>query len=56
MADSEAKKKWEKECTTRITVKLTNKADADILKKLADVPSKAGYIKQVIREDINMNG
>lgn len=56
MPESPARKKWCKEHTTRMTIKFINSTDADILKKLSEVPNKAGYIKQVIREDINMNG
>lgn len=32
--------------------RLHNEIDADIIKKLASVPSMQGYIKQLIREDI----
>lgn len=54
--ESPAKAKWDKENTVKIGLKLNRNTDADILRKLAEVPSKQGYIKQVIREDINMNG
>lgn len=55
MAETPAKAKWEREHTTRITVKLNNKADSDILAKLEKVPSKAGYIKKLIRHDIKLD-
>lgn len=34
-------------------LKLHLTLDADIIKKLASVPSMQGYIKQLIRDDIN---
>lgn len=52
MADSEAKKKWIKENTTRICIKLNNNTDKDILQKLETVDSKQGYIKECIRKAI----
>ena len=52
MPDSEAKKMWIAEHTTRIVMKLNNNTDRDILEKLSNVPSKQGYIKTLIREDI----
>ena len=51
-ADSEAKKAWDREHTSSIRLKLNNHTDADILRKLENVPSKQGYIKTLIREDI----
>jgi hypothetical protein len=33
-------------------LKLNKKTDADIISKLASVPSMQGYIKQLIRDDI----
>lgn len=41
---------WDKLNTTRITIKYNNNTDADILEWLAKQPSKAGAIKQAIRE------
>lgn len=38
--------------TTRIGLKLNNKTDADILEMLASVDSMQGYIKELIRADI----
>lgn len=43
---------WIAEHTTRIVMKLNNNTDRDILEKLSNVPSKQGYIKTLIREDI----
>lgn len=45
--------KYDKTHTTRITIKLNNGTDADILQKLSSIPNKQGYIKQLIRNDIN---
>lgn len=39
--------------TTQLNLKLNLKTDEDILRKLASVPSKQGYIKYLIRKDIN---
>ena len=50
--DSEAKKKWTKDHTTRIMLKLNNNTDSDVIKKLESVESKQGYIKDLIRKDI----
>ncbi len=38
--------------TVQVHLKLNLKTDADILAKLKAVPSKQGYIKELIREDI----
>lgn len=53
MADSQAKIAWDSAHTTRIVMKLNNSTDAEILAKLASVPSKQGYIKQLIRADLS---
>ena len=50
--ESVARKEWIKENTTVVTMKLNNNTDKDILSKLNEVPSKQGYIKKLIREDI----
>lgn len=52
MADSQAKTAWDKSHTTQIVMKLNNNTDAAILAKLASVPSKQGYIKELIKADI----
>lgn len=36
----------------QVTLKLNRKTDADVLQRLAEVPSKQGYIKALIRDDI----
>lgn len=52
MADSQTKTEWDKSHTTFIGLKLNKNTDAAILEKLASVPSKQGYIKQLIRADL----
>lgn len=37
-------------------LKLNLKTDADIIEKLASVPSMQGYIKQLIRDDLARTG
>ena len=52
MPDTEAHKKWAKENTSFIGMRLQRRTDADILEKLESVPSKQGYIKDAIRAAI----
>lgn len=56
MAYSEAAKraqaKWDKANTIRVQMKLNTTTDADIIRKLEEVDSKQGYIKDLIRKDI----
>lgn len=52
MPDSAAKKAWVAAHTQRIVMKLNLNTDADILAKLASVESKQGYIKALIRKDL----
>ena len=51
MPDSEAKKKWMKNNSTMVGVKMMNKKDADILEFL-EGKSKATVIKAALREYI----
>lgn len=48
--------KFNKEKTKSVQVRLNLNTDADILAKLEREPSKMGYIKRLIREDIKKNG
>lgn len=41
--------------TVRVALKLNRETDADILAKLDTEPSKQGYIKALIRADIEKN-
>lgn len=48
-----AQKKYDEKNTKQIKVKLNYKTDADIIKKLDSTDNMQGYIKQLIRKDIN---
>lgn len=50
-----ANKKYDENNTTSISLKFNNNTDKDILEKLASVSSKQGYIKELIRKDIQGN-
>lgn len=56
MAATEALKKairkYDKEHTKQVLLKLNKGTDADILQKLDEVDNKQGYIKGLIRDDI----
>ncbi len=52
MPNSKAKTQWDKSNTAFIGLKLNKNTDAAILEKLAAVPNKQGYIKQLISADI----
>ena len=51
-----AQARYDKSRCTRVNLKLNNNTDADIISKLDSVPSKQGYIKGLIRKDINNSG
>lgn len=55
-AQIKANAKYDKAHTTNITLKLNLKTDKDILDRLASVPNRQGYIKQLIRDDMNRTG
>ena len=48
-----AQSKYDAKATRLITMKLNLKTDADILAKLDSVENKQGYVKELIRNDIN---
>lgn len=50
LPDSEAKKRWIKENTVIISVKLNRNTDTDIIKYLENVGSAAGAFKLALRE------
>lgn len=52
-AQKRARIKYDKLNTTQVKLKLNNNTDDDILQKLENVPNKQGYIKNLIRQDIN---
>lgn len=47
--ESEAKKKWQKENTRIVSLKLQNSTDEDIIKYLDSVESKNGTIRKALR-------
>lgn len=51
-AQIKAVNKFNKEKTRCIQIRLNKNTDADILEKLDNVPSKMGYIKELIRNDL----
>lgn len=51
-AAKRAQAKWDKANTVRVQMKLNTTTDADIIRKLEEVDSKQGYIKDLIRKDI----
>lgn len=46
---------WNKDHTTQIKMSLNNNTDADILAWLAQQPNKQGYIKDLIRKDMEIH-
>ena len=44
---------YDKENTTKVLLKLNNKTDADVIERLSAVGNKQGYIKELIRRDLN---
>lgn len=52
-AEKRAARKYDAAHTVQVKMKLNKKTDADILDKLDSVPNKQGYIKGLIREDLN---
>lgn len=51
-AEIKAANRYNKENTKMIAFRLNHKNDADIIAKLEQVPSKMGYIKNLIRKDM----
>ena len=45
--------KYQREKTTSLNIRLINNTEQDIIQKLATVSNKSGYIKNLIRQDIN---
>ena len=52
MSNNAAHNAWDKQNTKMIHVKLNFNTDSDIIDQLEKQPSKMGYIKQLIRDDI----
>lgn len=51
-AQLKAGRKYDKAHTRQVHLKLNRRTDEDVLEKLDSVPSKQGYIKGLIRVDI----
>lgn len=51
-AQIKAQKKYDAENTRQVHLKLNRNTDKDVLDKLDEVLSKQGYIKRLIREDL----
>lgn len=52
-AQKRAAKKYDKDNTIQIKIKLNLKTDDDIITALESVTNKTGYIKKLIRQDID---
>lgn len=52
MPDSKAKTAWVKSNTVPLHIRFNKHTDADIIEKLDSVDSKQGYIKELIRKDL----
>ena len=51
-AQSKASDKYNKENTLCVLLRLNFSTDRDVIQKLESVPSKMGYIKELIRKDM----
>lgn len=51
-AQKRANAKYDKSNTKMMSFKFNLQTDADILDRLASVPNKQGYIKELIRKDM----
>ena len=54
--ESEATERWQKENIRRVTIKLHKINDVDIIDKLDAQVSMQGYIKRLIKDDVEKNG
>ena len=55
-AQRKAQRRYDAENTRQVHLKLNRNTDKDVLDKLDEVPSKQGYIKRLIREDLAKEG
>ena len=51
-AQRKAQRRYDAKNTVQVHIKLNLRTDKDVLEKLDEVPSKQGYIKRLIREDL----
>ena len=54
-AQKRATRKYDKEHSRQILLKLNKKTDADILAKFDAVPNMQGYVKTLIRDDLKVH-
>ena len=52
-SNKEARKKYIKENIVQVKMVLNKRTDNDVIEKLNEVDNKQGYIKNLIRKDIN---
>jgi len=50
-AQKRASKRYNDANTVQVAIRLNKATDADVIARLMEAPSKAGYIKQLIRRD-----
>lgn len=55
-AQIDASNKFNRENTLCVLLRLNFSTDRDVIQKLESVPSKMGYIKELIRKDMKENG
>ena len=53
MDSSKAAYEWDRMNTTMITMKLQNRTDRDILDLFGSLENRQGYIKRLIRDDLD---
>lgn len=51
-AQAKAQRRYDDKHTRQVHLKLNKRTDSDVLEMLDSVPSKQGYIKRLIREDL----
>lgn len=51
-AQIRAQRRYDARNTRQVHLKLNLRTDGDVLARLEEVPSKQGYIKRLIREDL----
>ena len=51
-AQRRAQRRYDEKNTRQVHIKLNLRTDKDVLERLDDVPSKQGYIKRLIRDDL----
>ena len=53
MDSSKAAYEWDKKNTTMVAMKLQNRTDKDILDLFGSLRNRQGYIKRLIRDDLD---